>query len=41
MIETSTTTSNSGFGYRNRENMNFEGGNMQAPSGNNAYKPGN
>ena len=40
MIETTTSNSNKfGFGSRNREGFNFEGGNMRVPSGN--YTPGN
>lgn len=41
MIETTTTTSTYGFGNRNREDINFEGGNMQMPSGNSTDRPGN
>lgn len=42
MIETtSTSTGSFGFSNKDRKNMNFEGGNMQMPSGNSNYRPGN
>lgn len=42
MIETtSSSTGTFSFGNRNREEMNFEGGTMQIPSGDNTYRPGN